>query len=314
MRSALLLAVARQQQRRRTRRGDPAPAARGPRVPDARPPGRRGRALAALRAASGRARPALTTAAAPGTPDRRRAVSSQRLESIPAPLGARSEPPLLLGALAADSASPADEPPRFVLGASLSALEPTQDRDLREAELLYAFLTASYRREGRVGRSRGPARATEGLSRPYFKGSVWVEEAYGLDRDSGRPGPGSGGSAERVRARDDPALGGSLFSDNGVKRNPDWGSDRRVAAARLEHAGVGAPVGRARTTGSPGNRKERESNRIRLRGSATASPGASPSSSTGGSGRSARACRGGRPGSSRRTGGRSTVGATARPT
>ena len=75
-------------------------------------------------------------------PRRTRPVSSRGLRVLPA-LGLLL--PSLLLTSPARSSPPADEPPHFVLGASLSALEPLEERDLREAELLYAFLTAGFR-------------------------------------------------------------------------------------------------------------------------------------------------------------------------
>jgi len=117
------------------------------------------------------------------------------------------------------SAPPADEPPRFVLGASLSALEPTRDRDLREGELLFAFLSASFRERG-LG-ARVEVRAREGEFREYFPGPVWLEEAYAfVDTPAGEVRVGKVGS---VVGLEDETFGGDLLSLNGVNRNPDWG-------------------------------------------------------------------------------------------
>jgi hypothetical protein len=128
-------------------------------------------------------------------------------------------PGLLLLAAPVRSAPPADEAPRFVLGASLSALEPTQERDLREAELLYAFLSASFREKGWGARLE--LRAREGLFRDYFPGSVWLEEGYAfVDTPVGEVRAGKVGS---VLGLADQTFGGDLFSLNGVNRNPDWG-------------------------------------------------------------------------------------------
>lgn len=114
---------------------------------------------------------------------------------------------------------PADDHPRFVLGASLSALEPTRDRDLREAELSYAFLTADYRVKGWGGRVE--LRGREGLFRDYFPGSFWLEEGYAfVDTPAGEVRVGKVGSVVGLA---DQTFGGDLFSLNGVNRNPDWG-------------------------------------------------------------------------------------------
>jgi hypothetical protein len=128
-------------------------------------------------------------------------------------------PGVFLLAASADSAPPAGEPPRFVLGASLSALEPTRDRDLREGELLYAFLTGSVREDG--WGARVEVRAREGSFRSYFPGPVWLEEGYAfVETPAGEVRAGKIGS---VTGLVDETFGGDLFSLNGVNRNPDWG-------------------------------------------------------------------------------------------
>lgn len=133
---------------------------------------------------------------------------------------------LVLPTLHALSAPPESEAPRFVLGAALSALEPTSDRDLREAELLYAFLSASFREKG-FG-ARVEVRAREGEFRDYFPGPVWLEEGYAFaDTPAGEVRVGKVGS---VIGLDDQTFGGDLFSLNGVDRNPDWGV--QVAGSR----------------------------------------------------------------------------------
>ena len=147
---------------------------------------------------------------------RTRPVSSGGLRVLPA-VGLLL--PGLLFAAPARSAPPADEPPRFVLGASLSALEPLEDRDLREAELLYAFLSAGIRQNGWGARLE--VRGREGLFRPYFPGSVWLEEGYAfVDTPAGELRAGKVGAVVGLA---DETFGGDLFSLNGVNRNPDWG-------------------------------------------------------------------------------------------
>lgn len=126
---------------------------------------------------------------------------------------------LSLSAVRARSAPPESEPPRFVLGASLSALEPTSDRDLRGAELLYAFLSASFREKGFGARLE--VRAREGELRDYFPGPVGLEEGYAfVDTPAGEVRVGK---VAAVIGLDDQTFGGDLFSLNGVNRNPDWG-------------------------------------------------------------------------------------------
>ena len=124
---------------------------------------------------------------------------------------------LLPGSLPAEP--PAGDSSRFVLGASLSALEPTRDRDLREAELHYAFLTAAF--EGKGWGARLDLRGREGLFRDYFPGSVWLDEGFAyVDTPAGEVRVGKVGS---VVGLPDQTFGGDLFSLNGVNRNPDWG-------------------------------------------------------------------------------------------
>ena len=127
--------------------------------------------------------------------------------------------PSLLFTSPARSATPADEPPRFVLGASLSALEPLEERDLREAELLYAFLSARFRQGGWGARLE--VRGREGLFRPYFPGSFWMEEGYAFVETP--VGEVRAGKVQAVVGLEDATFGGDLFSLNGVNRNPDWG-------------------------------------------------------------------------------------------
>ena len=219
-------------------------------------------------------------------------------------------PALLLLASSARSAPPADEAPRFVLGASLSALEPTQDRDLREAELLYAFLSASFREKGWGARLE--LRAREGLFRDYFPGSVWLEEGYAfVDTPVGEVRAGKVGS---VLGLADQTFGGDLFSLNGVNRNPDWGvqvvGSRPLGWHTLDWAARWAgrndrvaweEEGKGVESDPAAELHDGLSGRVSFlynKGLWTLRPGLS----------------GGRPGSSRRTGGPSSVGTTPPPT
>lgn len=113
-----------------------------------------------------------------------------------------------------------DEPPRFALGAALSAYEPTEERDLREVELLYASLSASFREKG-FG-ARVEIRGREGKLREYYPSSLWLEEGYAfVETPLGEVRAGKVASV--VGPSDDPSFGGDLLSLNGVNRNPDWG-------------------------------------------------------------------------------------------
>lgn len=128
--------------------------------------------------------------------------------------------PVLLLAAPSRPALSGDEPPRFVLGAALSAYEPTEERELREVELLYASLGASFREKGFGARIE--LRGREGKFREYFPGSFWLEEGYAFaDTPVGELRAGKVASV--VGPSDDLSFGGDLFSLNGVNRNPDWG-------------------------------------------------------------------------------------------
>jgi hypothetical protein len=128
--------------------------------------------------------------------------------------------PVLLLTAPSRPALSEDEPPKFVLGAALSAYEPTEERELREVKLFYAFLRASMREKG-FG-ARVELRGTEGRFREYFDGSFWLEEGYAFaDTPVGELRVGKVTSV--VGPSDDLTFGGDLFSLNGVNRNPDWG-------------------------------------------------------------------------------------------
>ncbi|HPA51393.1 MAG TPA: hypothetical protein PLP50_07300 [Thermoanaerobaculia bacterium] len=128
-------------------------------------------------------------------------------------------PSLLLAASPAPAESPAETMPRFVLGLALSDLEPLRDREMRDGELLFAFLSAELERDGWGARTE--LRAREGRFRDYFPGPVWLEEGYAW---VGTPlGELRAGKVPSVVGLADETFGGTLFSLNGVNRNPDWG-------------------------------------------------------------------------------------------
>lgn len=128
--------------------------------------------------------------------------------------------PVLLLTAPSRPARSEDEPPRFVLGASLSAYEPTDGRGRREQELLYALLGASVREKGFGARIE--LRGREGKLREYYPGSFWLQEGYAFaDTPVGELRVGKVSNV--VGPSDDASFGGDLFSLNGVNRNPDWG-------------------------------------------------------------------------------------------
>lgn len=115
--------------------------------------------------------------------------------------------------------APSAEAPRFAFRVVLSDLEPTRDRDLRKAELLYGSARAELTRNG-FG-ARAEIRGTEGRFRAYYPGSVWLEEGYGFVATP--LGELRVGKVPRAFGLEDATFSGNLFSLNGVSRNPDWG-------------------------------------------------------------------------------------------
>ena len=102
----------------------------------------------------------------------------------------------------------------------LSDLEPTSDRDARKAELFYAGAAAEWKTEG-FG-VRAEIRGKDGRFRPYYGGDVWLEEGWALVET-----PLGGvrvGKLPRGFGLEDETFSGTLFSLNGVTRNPDWGA------------------------------------------------------------------------------------------
>lgn len=121
-----------------------------------------------------------------------------------------------------DDPAPQPAAPRPVFHARLllSDLEPLTDREARKAEVFYAAATGAY--ENRRWGARVEVRGTDGRFRPYFPGSVWVEEGYGFVRTS--VGEIRVGKLERAFGLRDETFEGTLFSANGVTRNPDFGA------------------------------------------------------------------------------------------
>lgn len=128
---------------------------------------------------------------------------------------------LLAVSAAAQAADPPAGPkPELSFRLVLSDLEPTRDREEREARLLYASFGASYAKDG--WGARAELRATEGKFLPYYPGSVWLEEGYVFLPTP--VGEVRAGKLPSVVGLPDTTFGGSLLSANGVARNPDWGA------------------------------------------------------------------------------------------
>lgn len=136
---------------------------------------------------------------------------------FPAPPAAADDPPK-------EDASA----PKFRFEGVLHDYEPLANRSTREAELFWAGVTADFTRAGFSARAE--VRATEGKFRAFFPGSVWLEEGWaGVKTPAGDLRLGK--VAPLVGLADE-TFSGTLFSFNGVTRNPGWGA-RLDGEARL---------------------------------------------------------------------------------
>jgi hypothetical protein len=117
-------------------------------------------------------------------------------------------------------------PPVFSLKAVLADFEPTHDRSARQAELFWAGAAAELTEKG--WGARVELRGKDGKFRPYFTGDLWLEEGFAwVETPVGNVGAGK---FERSFGLADATFPGTLFSVNGVTRNPDWGA--RLAGER----------------------------------------------------------------------------------
>jgi hypothetical protein len=149
--------------------------------------------------------------------------------SAPAALAA------LLLALGTASAA-ADEPPKddaalpkFRFEAVLHDYEPLSDRSTRVAELYWAGVTADWSRGDFSAEAE--VRGTEGTFRPYYAGSVWLQGGWAAVRTAA--GSLALGKVTPRIGLEDETFSGTLFSYNGVTRNPGWGA-RLEGEKRLE--------------------------------------------------------------------------------
>lgn len=111
--------------------------------------------------------------------------------------------------------------PRFTFRALLSDLEPLRDRDARLAEFFYGAVTAEWHR-GPWG-AKVELRAKEGRFRRYYRGDLWLQSGYGSVETP--LGELRLGKIERSFGLEDTTFGGTLFSFNGVTRNPEYGAE-----------------------------------------------------------------------------------------
>jgi hypothetical protein len=132
---------------------------------------------------------------------------------------------VLFGVSAASAA--AEEPakegasvPTFRFEAVLHDYEPLEDRDTRVAELYWAGVRADFTRG--IFSARADVRGTEGTFRPFFDGSVWLEEGWVAVKAP--VGAVRAGKVVPLVGLPDETFAGTLFSLNGVTRNPGWGA------------------------------------------------------------------------------------------
>ena len=110
--------------------------------------------------------------------------------------------------------------PKFRFEAVLHDTEPVSDRHERFAELFYGALTADWTHGDFAAKAE--VRGRDGRFRPYYDGSVWLEEGWA---SVATPiGAVSAGKIPSDFGLADESFIGTLFSANGVTRNPDWGA------------------------------------------------------------------------------------------
>lgn len=124
--------------------------------------------------------------------------------------------------------------PKFRFEAVLHDDEPLSDRHDRFAEFYYASLVAEWTR-GDFS-ATADVRGREGRFRPYYDGSVWLQEGWaGIATPIGSLRLGK---LERDFGLADDSFIGTLFSVNGITRNPDWGAGL-VGEKRLAYDTLG---------------------------------------------------------------------------
>ncbi len=110
--------------------------------------------------------------------------------------------------------------PKFRLEAVLHDFEPVSDRRERLAELFYGALAADWTRGDFTAKAE--VRGRDGRFRPYYDGGVWLQEGWA---SLATPiGALRAGKLPRDFGLEDESFIGTLFSVNGVSRNPDWGA------------------------------------------------------------------------------------------
>ena len=110
--------------------------------------------------------------------------------------------------------------PKFRFEAVLHDDEPVSDRRERLAEFFYGAVAADWTHGDFAATAE--VRGRDGRFRPYYDGSVWLQEGWASVRTP--IGAVSAGKIPRDFGLADESFLGTLFSVNGVTRNPDWGA------------------------------------------------------------------------------------------
>ena len=118
------------------------------------------------------------------------------------------------------SAAPSGPLPKVEVGAIASGFIPVEPAGSEKASLWYAFFVGDLKA---TGSEPGPSvRGASAGFRPYYDAGVWLQEGYAW---AATPvGDVRAGKSERAFGLADDTFTGTLFSDNGVTRNPFWGA------------------------------------------------------------------------------------------
>lgn len=119
-----------------------------------------------------------------------------------------------------DTPAPSGPLPKVEAGAIASGFIPLEPANSSRASLWYAFFTGDLKANG-FG-ARADVRGASAGFRPYYDTGIWLQEGYAWAATPA--GDVRGGKSERAFGLADDTFTGTLFSDNGVTRNPFWGA------------------------------------------------------------------------------------------
>jgi hypothetical protein len=116
--------------------------------------------------------------------------------------------------------TPSAQQPTIGAGAIAAGLIPVEPGGLPKPSLWYAFFTGDLKLKG-FG-ARADVRGAPGGFRPYYDTAVWLQEGFAWAQTPA--GDVRAGKSERAFGLADDTFTGTLFTDNGVTRNPFWGA------------------------------------------------------------------------------------------